>query len=129
VGPDCFGAYIYEAFPVKEYVVVEGPFANTTIANAHNEWLNQLVNIGLLGLCAYVGIFITFLVRCVKGLARDRFICIGILGASLYAINATFSFQEVLNVPFLFLLIGLCENHLRSRSYSVVPSDYSIDQI
>jgi O-antigen ligase len=120
VGPDCFGAHIYATFPVKEYVAIEGPFANTIIANAHNEWLNQLVNIGLLGLCVYVGIFITFLIRCVKGFTKNHFLCIGIIGASLYAINATFSFQEVLNAPFLFLLIGLCENHLRNSKRSKI---------
>jgi hypothetical protein len=123
VGPDCFGAYIYEVFPVKEYVMVEGPFANTIITNAHNEWLNQLVNIGLLGLGAYVGMFTTFLVRVSKGFMKNHFLCIGILGASLYAINATFSFQEVLNAPFLFLLIGLCENHIRRRSCLAVSLD------
>lgn len=128
VGPDCFGVYLYNTFPVKQYVTLEGPFANTVFANAHNEWLNALVNIGVFGLTAYVGIFVSFLIRCGKRVSRDRWLCIGILGASLYAINGSFSFQEVLNAPFLFLLMGWCENRIR-RSVTIERRTGESDEV
>jgi O-antigen ligase len=113
VGPDCYGLYIYATFPVWEYLIQEGPFSNSMFTNAHNEWLNQLVNTGILGMVSYMGIFGSAVLGYLKGAKKDAFLYLGVLTAVLYAVNATVSFQQVINAPFLFLVLGLCESRRR----------------
>ncbi|MDR2043521.1 MAG: O-antigen ligase family protein [Clostridium sp.] len=113
VGPDCFGEHVFSVFATEEYLTQDGPFADAVFTNAHNEWLNQLVNTGILGMAAYLGIFAVSGIRYLKGCRKDTFLYLGILTLALYAANASFSFQEVMNAPFLFLVLGLCENRLR----------------
>lgn len=103
VGPDCYAYVVYTA-----NVMEEGHWQGAVFANAHNEWLNQLVNMGLVGLAAYFSVFVT-------GFIRYRRILLGMMVIVIYMAIATFSFQEVMNAPYLFLVLGLCENRLRQQ--------------
>lgn len=114
VGPDCYGEYVYASFPVQNYLMQEGPFENAIFTNAHNEWLNQLVNTGILGMVSYIGIFVSAVLRYFRGAKKDAFLYLGVLVLVLYAVNATVSFQQVMNAPFLFLALGVCENRRRA---------------
>lgn len=107
-GPDCFGEYIYATQPVSTTLYTVGRWQNSLYANAHNEWLNQLVNLGIVGTAAYAGIFIS-------ALRRYRGMLLGVLALSMYLVNSLISFQQVMNAPYLFLILGLCENRLRQQ--------------
>ena len=107
-GPDCFALYIYSTLPAYELTPTEGFWEGTIYANAHNEWLNALINMGLLGTAAFAGIF-------ASGVKRYRKIPLGILVISMYGINSLISFQQVLSTPFLFMMLGLCENGARGN--------------
>lgn len=100
-GPDCFAEVIYTA-----NVMEDGHWQGAIFANAHNEWLNQLVNLGIMGTVAYFGIF-------AGSFWRYRRILLGVLAVVLYGAVSVFSFQQVMNAPYLFLLLGLCESRLR----------------
>lgn len=100
VGPDCFA----EALDTE--VIDEGHWAGAVYANAHNEWLNQLVNLGMLGTACYLGIF-------AGGLWRYRRQLQGVFVICLYLVHSLVSFQQVLNAPLLFLILGMCENARR----------------
>ncbi|MDE7045070.1 MAG: hypothetical protein K2O97_08700, partial [Acetatifactor sp.] len=80
----------------------------TIYANAHNEWLNTLVNLGILGVAALAGIYI-------GGMKRYRKVLLGMLVIAMYGINSLISFQQVLSTPLLFMVLGLCEYQMRSR--------------
>lgn len=108
-GPDCFAEYLHNGFQTGTVIHTSGHWEGAVFANAHNEWLNQLVNIGILGTACYLGVFVT-------AIKRYRGILVGVLAAGLYFMNSLVSFQQVLNAPFLFLVLGLCENKL------IVPS-------
>lgn len=106
VGPDCFAEYIYSAFPSTALPALEGRWKDVVYANAHNEWLNQLINVGIMGTCAYLGIFLA-------GIWRYRRYLAGVLAIVLYLAASLTGFQQVLSTPFLFLLLGLCESAKR----------------
>lgn len=102
-GPDCFSEYIYSLTDINLPEIKEGYWRGAIFANAHNEWLNQLINIGIAGAVVYAGIF-------VSAAKRYRGMLAGILVIILYLINSLVSFQQVMNAPILFLLFGLFEN-------------------
>lgn len=101
-GPDCFAEYIYSMFSPEELMEVEGHWAGAVFANAHNQWLNHLVNTGFLGLCSAIGIGIA-------ALRRYRYYFPGILALVMYGVNSLVSFQQVLSTPMFFLMLGICE--------------------
>lgn len=109
-GPDCFAEYIYSIMPAEEVYGMQGRWEGVVFANAHNEWLNHLVNIGILGAVSYLGIF-------VSAFKRYRGMLLGILALALYGLNSLTSFQQTLNTPLFFLALGLCESRVR-REYS-----------
>lgn len=106
VGPDCFAAYVYSV-PALQVILREN-FGSARLTNAHCELLTGLVNTGLFGAGMYLGIFVSFL----KGLLEKReryFVKIPFLaGIFCYLIHNMVSFAQVLNLPFLFLLMALC---------------------
>lgn len=117
VGPDCYAEYVYTHFDTTQFIRQTGRWENAIFANAHNEWLNQLVNTGLVGLISYMGIFAAgfrdFGRRC-KG---DSFFYLPLMMLIMYLVNSLFSFQQVLNAPFLFLILGVCENRRRKGAF------------
>lgn len=102
-GPDCFAPYLNQLFPDKTVLFHTGYFAGSVFTNAHNEWLTLLVNLGIPGVICYAGIFISAFRR-----YRRKPLAMFLLG--LYGIHSLVSFQQVLNAPFFFLMLGLCEN-------------------
>lgn len=111
VGPDCFAEYIYSSFSSAELPALEGKWRDAVFANAHNEWLNQLVNLGIMGTGVYLGIFLA-------GVRRYRHRLAGVLAIGLYLAASLTGFQQVLSTPFLFLLLGLCESAERVRRFA-----------
>lgn len=107
-GPDCFANYIYSTLPASELTPTEGFWTGTIYANAHNEWLNTLVNLGVLGVAALGGIYIS-------SIRRYRKLPLGMLVIAMYGVNSLISFQQVLSTPLFFMALGLCECRARSR--------------
>lgn len=105
-GPDCFAEYIYSALPASQLTPTEGFWTGTIYANAHNEWLNTLVNLGISGTAALAGIY-------VSSIKRYRKLHLGMLVIAMYGINSLISFQQVLSTPLLFMALGLCEYEMR----------------
>jgi len=105
-GPDCFAEYLYSHLDMGSILEMEGHWSASIFANAHNEWLNTLVNLGILGVMAYLGIFLC-------GVRRYRGMMLGVLVLGLYAVNSLVSFQQVMNAPVFFLVLGVCENRVR----------------
>lgn len=105
-GPDCFAEYIYALPSASVWIQMEGHWADSIFANAHNEWLNQLVNMGVLGMAAYLSIFLC-------GFKRYRGMLLGVLALGMYGVSSLVGFQQVLNTPLLFVVLGICENRYR----------------
>ena len=107
VGQDCFSYACYEIGEVAE--LLEEHFGSSVLRNAHNDLLTILVNQGILGATAYVGIFGSALWRFVRGGKRNPYLYV-ISGALLvYVLHNVISFQQVTNTPFAFLLLAMGE--------------------
>lgn len=105
VGPDCLSSY------VAAYYSEEAEFywGQKVLTNAHNEWLNVLLNGGILGAVSYVGIFVTAVWRFLKEARRDILLT-GIAAAAVsYMAYDFFCYQQVCCTPFVFILMGIGE--------------------
>lgn len=105
IGPDCFNSYVTK-YHIEEAQLLWGEMILT---NAHNEWLNTLINIGLFGVIAYIGIFVSAVCRFIKR-ASGNPIFAGVAAAIVsYMAYNFFCYQQVLCTPFIFILIGIGE--------------------
>ena len=142
-GPDCYAEAVFHKLGTEVDVWKGEHWEGAVFTNAHNEILSQLCNIGILGTVSYVGIFLAGLARyCAslfqsaagrgeqsggrtpgtsrqeKGVYSREIFCgggVGILALMMYGVHSLISFQQVLNTPLLFLVLGLCEAEIRGR--------------
>ncbi len=111
-GPDCFVTSMnkYCQPDVQIY------WGGTPLACAHNEWLNMLVNEGIFGIIAYLGIFVTSAVRLGKAAYKEPF-AIGCLAAILSYIGFNFfCYQQCICTPTIFIIMGIGELCIREAS-------------
>ena len=89
------------------------PMTSVRLTNAHNEWLTVLVDIGVLGLISYAGMMITAIRDFLR--AGESKMLVGACGICVlaYTVNNMFSFQQVMNISTVFVIMGIGEN-LRS---------------
>lgn len=111
VGADGFGAFAYSMPEIKAYL--QSYFGDSILTNAHCEIITNLINLGILGTAAFVGVFASFIVRCMKKGEKQPYLYIPAVCVICYFANNLISFAQVLNIPFLFLILGIGEYYLR----------------
>ena len=111
VGPDCFADYVYDVPELAEKLADR--FTNLRLTNAHNEQLTLLVNVGIFGWLCYAGIFATAFVRYVRKASEQPVLYVCALGILAYTVHNMVSFQQVLNTPYAFILLGIGEKVYR----------------
>ena len=143
VGPDCMAAHIYSGPDEGLLTIVKEAFGNSRLTNAHGEWITVLANLGVFGLVGFAGIIISAVVRFVRGGKKpvqgnageesadtgvlenpgkpatsvSKGLCIACGMALLcYTANNIFSFQQVMNISQMFLVLGLGEAVCHSRN-------------
>lgn len=110
-GPDGFSLYVRSFFG-EELARKWGE--SVALTCAHNEWLNALVNLGLIGAAAYIGVFISAVCRFWKR-AQERPELIAIVISILcYMGHNFFCYQQVVCTPIVFILIGAGESIARN---------------
>ena len=134
VGPDAMWSYIdTDCSDVLAELMQKNFGTSQRLTNAHNEWLTILVNYGIFGLVSFVGIIASaiwlFLGRVIgkcqscnpvksgrkKNDAETLQVIVACgLGILAHTINNIFSFQQVVNVTLLFLLLGIGRAFLRA---------------
>lgn len=112
VGPDCFAGYLYTVPELAEQVYAQ--FGSSRLTNAHNEWLTILVNQGAFGLICYIGIFGSAFLSFIKkaGIQPVLYLCAA--AVLTYTVHNMVSFQQVLNAPFVFIILGIGEGIRRN---------------
>lgn len=111
VGPDCFGSYALAAHGEEVKLL----WGDKVLTNAHNEWMTTLINTGLLGAAAYIGIFVTAIRRFLREWRQDCLLAGAAASAVSYMAYNFFCYQQVCCTPFVFLLLGIGEYCLRQR--------------
>lgn len=87
--------------------------------------LTSLVNLGVLGTIAFVGIFVTFYIRCMKRGKEDYIAYIFAVCVVCYFTNNLVSFAQLYNIPYLFLLLGIGGAYLREfENESITKKKY-----
>lgn len=111
IGQDCFSIYGYSVPELAARFEEEWPSSRLT--NAHNECITFLVDLGVFGMLSFIGIFISSFKRLLER-AKKEPVCY-MFAASLlsYFFHNQFSFSQVMNIPYIFLMLGLSENLMR----------------
>lgn len=114
VGPDCF-AMSMDKYCAEE---VASFWGGMKLACAHNEFLNMMVTQGILGVAVYVGIFISFIVRCTKSGIKTKLVVPFCAAALAYMGHNFFCYQQCICTPTVFLLMGIGELLMRNAEHS-----------
>lgn len=106
VGPDCFAYYAYSNPEYSYYL--NGFWGEAVLANAHNEWLNSIFCMGILGGLIYIGIFVYIMLRCFRYTGEQKAIipAVGLCVAGYMAHNF-FCYQQVSATGVIFVLMGI----------------------
>ena len=110
-GPDQF-FYVLQEY-VHEWLII---YTDKVALYAHNEWLNAFICYGIFGGAAYLGIFISALIRFVKKRGQAPVA----LGAAIivvaYISHQMFGYQQYISTPYIFLILGIGEQAVREVS-------------
>lgn len=100
-GPDTTALILYKYFK-REMSDELGIF----YASAHNEYLNYLVTIGLIGTVIYVLLLIVSIIKCLKKRKDNPFF--GAVGLAIlsYSFMAVVNISQPITVPFIYLFIA-----------------------
>lgn len=109
IGSDCFADYVY-SIPESADKLIE-QFDDLRLTNAHSEPITLLVNIGMLGVVCYIGIMATGFVRFLRGAGRQPVLYLCAVSVLTYIAHNLVSFQQVLNTPFIFIILGIGEKY------------------
>lgn len=102
VGPDGYAPYAYSLYQDRLVQM----WGDRTLTNAHNEWMNALINYGLIGTAAYMGIFFTGIRNFAKK-EENMPVMVGFIACIVsYMSHNFFCYQQICCTPFLFLIIG-----------------------
>lgn len=104
-GPDCFTPYSYQLMgdAINEF------WHNQIVPNVHNEWFNGVINYGIVGGAAYLGIFLSAAYRLMKSaLEESDAVTFGIgLAAAGYIAHNVLCYQQIIGTPLIFILMGI----------------------
>lgn len=120
VGPDCMGDYLIYDVSDSLKNMLSALWPDLNLSNAHCEWLTVLVNLGLFGLISFAGMIISSVSSFLrKGMdsSLPYHNVIGACGMAVlaYSIHNIVSFQQVLNEPAMFVILGIGAAYSRSR--------------
>lgn len=111
VGPDCYAIYAHGNYTD----LLKEQWSGSILTNAHNEWMNMLINTGLFGAVSYLGVFVTALVRFVKN-SEEKPVLLGMAACiAAYMAHNLFCYQQVLCTPFVFLFMAIGEYQMRKK--------------
>ena len=104
VGCDCFSAYAYTIEDVS--ILLQSRLGDSILTNAHNEFLTMVINEGLFGLFAYIGVFVTHIKSVHRQYLSNGYLLGGILAIATYIMVGMFGFMNILSTPFIFMVMG-----------------------
>ena len=109
-GPDCFYEFVYSFFSQELH---EKWADGRVLTCAHNEWLNCLVNMGILGLVTYLGSFIASFKRCMEKAEEHPELYGVAMAIAAYIGHNFFCYQQIICTPVIFMLMGMAEAVIR----------------
>ena len=114
VGADGFSSLAYSVPEIQEYLAIY--FGQSVLTNAHCEVITNLVNLGIIGAVAYMVMLFTFVYRAMKNGEKQPLLYVFAVCVICYLANNMISFAQILNIPFMFALLGMGEYYLIKES-------------
>lgn len=113
VGPDAMEAFIYGDGSQELVEALRAVFGYNALTNAHNEWLTILVNTGILGITGFAGMMVSAIAGFLKKIGKNP--AAGACGVALFAytVNNIFSFQQIMNITQMYVIMGMGMAFLR----------------
>nr|MCR5120534.1 O-antigen ligase family protein [Lachnospiraceae bacterium] len=101
-GPDAFTAAAYET--AGEALKAKWP--GKLVPNAHNEWLNMLINYGLVGGGLYISVFVMAVKRCISGMKNRPELMLPLICIAAYIVHNFFCYQQIICTAPAFIIMG-----------------------
>lgn len=114
-GPDCMWSFIDGGTIPSLTEMVRKVFTNQRLLNGHGEWVTNLANLGLLGALSYAALMITYVKRLFEKSKAIPLLYIFAICVLSYTVNNFFSFQTVVNLTAIFIIMGVGESFMRNR--------------
>lgn len=107
VGPDAMVAYLYNSADQGLLDSLKAAFGPLYLTNVHNEWLTLLVDVGILGLVSFVGMIACAAVKFLRQIGKNPMAAACGFALFAYTVNNIFSFQQIMNVTSLYVIMGM----------------------
>lgn len=114
IGADGFSTFAYSFPEIQEYLT--GFFGESILTNSHCEVITNLVNLGILGAVFYVALLISFIYRAMKNGEKQPLLYVFAVCVICYMANNLISFAQILNIPFMFFILGMGEYYLKQEN-------------
>ncbi len=105
---------LFGSGPDTAYLMYLSNYKNEMDANLpyyfkspHNEYLNYLVTVGIVGLIAYMAIVISAVWKSFSRRKEDEFFGAIALGILIYSIASFVNISQIITMPYIFILISL----------------------
>ena len=96
-------------------------FGDTSTDAAHNEYLNYLINVGILGLASYLAFSFGAMFRGIKAAAKKPVTLVFVSVIVAYLAQAVVNIALPIATPLFILCIALCEAMARQTKKEVLP--------
>lgn len=115
-GPDCMWSFIEGGTIPALTEMVQKVFKEQRLLNGHGEWITNLANLGLLGAFSYAALIITYIKKFfINGKTMSMLYIFAVCVLS-YTVNNLFSFQTVVNLTAIFIVMGVGESFMRNKN-------------
>lgn len=109
-GPDTF----YSAFAPYFFELNE-KYGNSSTNCAHNEFLNYLITIGIMGLASYITLVVSVVVRAFRKAKENPLTIVFSSAIICYLFQSIVNIAQPITTPFLFIFIALTESVSRDK--------------
>lgn len=88
-------------------------FGDGSTDAAHNEYIQYLINIGIVGLCSYLALVGSVVVRAVKTAKRNPLVLVYLSAVVAYLAQAVVNIALPIGTPLFIIFLAMCENASR----------------
>ncbi|MBE5943411.1 MAG: hypothetical protein E7258_00665 [Lachnospiraceae bacterium] len=118
-----YGNEAMRALTVDGYYEEMIKYTSRVYDNAHNEVLQYLVTIGLVGALSYVALFITGFLYILKNAANRVVPYICLTAMTGYFVQGLVNINQPITTPFFFIFMAVGIGYIRESKKSEVPGD------
>ena len=111
-----YGNETIAALMNTNYYAEMNAVTGTVYDNAHNEYLQYLITMGILGAASFVALLVSTIVMCFKRAKNNPVLWALALSVISYAAQAAFNVNQSITTPYLFLFISVAAGIVRAEN-------------